>query len=93
MFVVVDRLTKHAHFIPLTTKFTTYGVVDLFFKDVYKLHCLPYRIICDRDPKFVSHFCPELLKSTGVTFNISIAYHPQTYGKIEVVNKCLEGYL
>jgi hypothetical protein len=55
IFEVVDHLTKYVHFIPLTIKFTTFGV-DLFFQHVYKLHGLPHFIISNRYPKFLSDF-------------------------------------
>nr|MDZ8005329.1 RNase H-like domain-containing protein [Nostoc sp. DedSLP05] len=93
VFVVVDKLTKYAHFIPLTTKFSAPAIAELFFSNVYKLHGIPHSIICDRDPKFLSNFWQELFRLAGVTFNMSSAYHPQTDGQTEIVNKCLEGYL
>lgn len=56
IFVVVDCLTKYAHFISLTTEFIAFGFADLFFKYVYKLHGLLDHIIYDENPKFVSCF-------------------------------------
>ena len=62
IFAVVNCLTKYANLIPLTTKFAIYEVVDLFFKNVYKLHGLPHCITCDKYPKFFDNFRKELFK-------------------------------
>ena len=60
---------------------------------VYKLHGHPTSIVTNRGPTFLSNFWKELLALQEVTLHLSTAYHPQTNGQMEVVNKCLEGYL
>lgn len=93
IFVVVDRLTKYAHFIPLSHPYTAVGVAEIFFENIFKLHGMPRSIVCDRDPTFTSIFWSELFKRNGTNFNYSSAYHPRTDGQSEVVNRTLEMYL
>ncbi|GKA26308.1 retrotransposable element Tf2, partial [Tanacetum coccineum] len=91
--VVVDRLSKHAQFLPLSHPFTTMQVAQVFMDPVYKLHGLPESIVYGRDKVFMSRFWNELFKLLQVNLLMSMAYHPQTHGQTKVVNRCLEGYL
>nr|GEU95515.1 hypothetical protein [Tanacetum cinerariifolium] len=93
ILVVVDRLSKYAHFIPLSHPFKAAQIAQVFLDSIYKLHGLPQTITNDRDKVFLSHFWKELFERLEVTFQLSIAYHPQTDGKSKVVNRCLECYL
>lgn len=93
VFVVVDRLTKYAHFIPLSHPYTAAKVANLYMHYVFKLHGMPSSIVSDRDPVFTSKFWSELLRLQGVTLAMSSAYHPQSDCQTEIVNKSLEHYL
>lgn len=93
IMVVVDRLTKYAHFLSLSHPFKAKDVAQIFLDNIYKLHGLPQTIISDRDPIFTSNFWRELMSSLGVKLNMSTAYHPQSDGQTERVNQCLENYL
>ncbi|KAJ1703435.1 hypothetical protein LUZ63_003214 [Rhynchospora breviuscula] len=66
ILVIVDRLTKYAHFLSLSHPFKASTVAQLFLDNVYKLHGLPTDIVSDRDPIFTSQFWKELLNKIGV---------------------------
>ncbi|GJV39604.1 retrotransposable element Tf2 [Tanacetum coccineum] len=93
LLVVVDRLSKYAHFLPITHPYTALQMAQLFLDNVYKLHGLPKTIVSDKDKICMSLLWQSLLKMLQVKFKMSIAYHPQTYGQTKIVNKCLETYL
>lgn len=85
--VVVDRLTKYAHFMALSHPYTASTLAQVFFDDVYKHHGLPLNIISDRDPIFTSRFFKELMEKLDVELHMSTSYHPQTDGQTERVNQ------
>lgn len=76
IFVVVDRLRKYAHFIPLSYPFIASDVAQVFLENIYKLHELPSTIISDIDKVFLSLFWKELFKLLQVKLHMSTKYHP-----------------
>ncbi|XP_070040636.1 uncharacterized protein [Nicotiana tomentosiformis] len=93
ILVVVDRLSKYAQFIVLAHPYTASTVAQVFLDNMYKLHGLPQTIVSDRDIIFLRKFWQALFETQRVQLHHSSAYHPQSDGQIEVVNKCVEGYL
>jgi len=93
ILVVVDRLSKFAYFIPLPTDFSAPKVADSFIHTVVSVHGLPHSILSYRDKVFTSKFWEQICKRQGITVARSSAYHPQTNGQTEVLNRCLEMYL
>jgi hypothetical protein len=91
--VFVDRMTKRVHFAPTKTNATSPEIAQIFFDTVVKLHGLPRAIISDRDPKFTSLFWKSLFQRLGTKIKMSTAYHPQTDGQSERVNRVLEEML
>ena len=81
IWIVVDRLTKSAHFLLIREKFSPQKLAGLFMSHIVSLHGVPVLIVSDRDPRFTSRFCKRLMKELGVKLNLSTAFHPQTDGQ------------
>jgi hypothetical protein len=93
ILVVVDRLTKFAHFIPMSHPYTVQTVAQAFIDNVIKLHGPPIAIVSDRDRIFTSTLWKDIFKAMDVELRYSSAYHPQSDGQTERVNQCVENYL
>lgn len=92
ILIVVDKLTKYVHFIPLKHPFLASTMVALFVK-VVRLYGIPRSIVSDRDKIFLCHFWKELFCLQVSQLRQSTTYHSQTDGQIEVVSRCLETHL
>uniref|UniRef100_A0A6I8RAB1 Gypsy retrotransposon integrase-like protein 1 n=1 Tax=Xenopus tropicalis TaxID=8364 RepID=A0A6I8RAB1_XENTR len=93
IWVVIDRFSKMAHFVPLRKLPSAVELAQLFIQHIFRLHGFPVEIVSDRGSQFVSRFWRSLCKSLGVSLQFSSAYHPQTNGAAERVNQALEQFL
>ncbi|WVZ97465.1 hypothetical protein U9M48_043002 [Paspalum notatum var. saurae] len=93
IWVVVDRLTKVAHFIPVNTTYSGAKLAELYISRIVCLHGVPKRIISDRGSQFTSRFWEQLHNSLDTKLRFSTAYHPQTDGQTERTNQILEDML
>ena len=78
IWVIVDRLTKVAHFLPIKTTYTGPQLVALYMERIVCLHGVPKKIVSDRGTQFTSHFWQQVHSSLGTKLNFSTTYHPQT---------------
>jgi len=90
---MVDRFSKYAHFIALGHPYTVTSVARAFFDCVIRLHEFRSSIVSDHDILFTGHVWRDLFKMAGVTLRMSTAFHSQTDGQSEVVNKVIAMYL
>ena len=93
IWVIVDRLTKSAHFILVRTNYRPHDYAELYFSHIVCLHGVPRTIVSHRRPQFTAHFWEHLHKMLGTNLVRSSAYHPQTSGQTEHVNQILEDML
>ena len=89
IWVVIDRLTNVAHFIPNSAS----DLVSLYVKEVVMLHGVPKSIVSDRDSKFVSNFWKSLHSALGTGLDLSTTFHPQTDGQLECTIQIIEDLL
>ncbi|GJS91803.1 putative reverse transcriptase domain-containing protein [Tanacetum coccineum] len=93
IWVIVDRLTKSAIFMPMRETDPMDKLARMYLKEVVTKHGIPVSIICDRDPRFASNFWKSLQKALGTSLDMSTAYHPQTDGQSERTIQTLEDML
>ena len=86
IWVIVDRLTKVAHFVPVKTTYTSATLDDIYMKRIVCLHGVPKSIESDRGTQFTSHFWKQLHESLGTRLEFSTAFHPQTDRKSTRLN-------
>jgi len=91
--VIVDRLTKRAHFIPINNQFSSKDMTQLLYDKVYPLHGLPLQIISDREVQYSAELFQEWCKILEIESTMLTVYHPQIDGQTERVNQALEQYL
>jgi hypothetical protein len=86
ILVVVDRLTKMAHFTPCSKSITAEETTQLILDGIVRLHGLPEEIVSDRGPQFASKFWHHLFELLGVDIQLFSAFHPETDGQTERTN-------
>jgi hypothetical protein len=93
IWVIVDRLTKTAHFIVVHTTYSVQQYAELYMDHIVRLHGIPNTIISDRGTQFVARFWEQLHECLGTKLIRSSSYHPQTNGQTERINQILEDML
>nr|GEZ47792.1 putative reverse transcriptase domain-containing protein [Tanacetum cinerariifolium] len=93
IWVIIDRLTKSAIFMPMREKYPLDKLARIYLKEVVTKHGIPVLIICDHDPQFSSNFWKSLQKALGTNLDMSTAYHPKTDGQSERTIHTLEDML
>jgi hypothetical protein len=93
IWVIVDRLTKSAHFIPVATTYKVRQYAELYISHIVCYHGIMKTIISDRGSIFVAHFLEQLQECLGTHLIRSSAYHPQTDGQTERINQIIEDML
>ena len=91
--MIVDRLTKSAHFLPMKNSDSIEKLAELYVKEIVRLHGTPILIVSDRDPRFTSRFWPSLQRALGTRLHFSTTFHPQTDGQSERTIQTLEDML
>ena len=83
IWVIVDRLTKSAHFLPIKITYSLEQLAELYVRKIVRLHGIPISIISDRDSRFTSTFWRSVQKAMGTKLKFSTVFHPQTDGQTE----------
>ena len=93
IWVIVDRLSKVTHFLPVKTTYQSSQLAELYIARIVSLHGVPKNIVSDRGTQFTSRFWKKVQEGLGPRLDFSTAYHPQTDGQTERVNQILEDML
>ena len=93
IWVIIDRLTKSAHFLPINMTYSLDRLADLYINEIVRLHGVPKEIISDRDSRFLSRFWRRLQEFMCTKVKFSTAYHPQIDGQSERTIQTLEDLL
>ncbi|KAD4584296.1 hypothetical protein E3N88_21897 [Mikania micrantha] len=93
IWVIVDRLTKSAHFLPIRESYSSEKMAETYVREIVSRHGVPVTIVSDRDTRFTSHFWRNFQEELGTKLLTSTAYHPQTDGQSERTIQTLEDML
>ncbi|KAI3797434.1 hypothetical protein L1987_32691 [Smallanthus sonchifolius] len=93
IWIIMDRLMKSAHFLPIREMFSSKRLAEVFINEVVARHGMPLTIVSDRDTRFTSRFWKRFHEAMGTRLHISTAYHPQTDGQSERTIQTLEDML
>ena len=83
VWVIINRLTKLAHFLPVKTQYTAADYAELFVNKIVRLYRVPVFIVSDRGPQFTSRFWQGFQSAMGMRLKLITAFHPQTDGQSE----------
>ena len=93
IWVIVNRLTKSAHFLQVNVEDSLGKLAQLYVDEKVRLHGVPISIVSDRDPRFTSRCWPSWKTALGIRLHFSTSFHPQTDGQSERTIRTLEDML
>nr|GEV51007.1 putative reverse transcriptase domain-containing protein [Tanacetum cinerariifolium] len=93
IWVIMDRLTKSVHFLPIREDYKTEKLARIYINEIVAIHGVPVSIISNRDGRFTSHLWQALQEVLGIKLHMSTAYHPETDGQSERTIQTLEDML
>ena len=93
IWVIIDWLTKTAHFLPIKMTYSMDQLAKLYIKEIVQLHGIPVSIVSDRDPRFTSRYWRSLQEALGTKLTFSTTFHPQTDGQTKRTIQTLEDML
>jgi hypothetical protein len=91
--VVIDKLSKSTHFIPIKSTFKAINIAEIFMKEIFRVHGIPKMVISERDVKFTSSFWKELFAELNTNLNFSTSYHLETDEQTERKNPIIDDML
>jgi transposase InsO family protein len=91
--VYIDHYSKQVHAIPTTSDVDADGIADLHYREIFRLHGIPAKIVSDRGPQFAARLTKALYQKLGITHALTTAYHPQSNGQTERANQEVERHL
>jgi hypothetical protein len=93
IMVMVEKLTKDSHFIPVKNTHKETNIAEIYMKEISRLHGVPKEIVSNKDPKFTSNIWKGFFKGFGTNLNLITSYHPELDWKIERTNRIIEDIL
>ena len=91
--VYIDHYSKQVHVLPTTSNVDAEGIADIHYREVFRLHGVPTKIVSDRGPQFAARLMKALYLRLGITHALTTAYHPQSNGQTERANQEVEQHL
>jgi len=91
--VYIDHYSKQVHAIPTTSGIDAEGIADIHYREIFRLHGIPNKIVSDRGPQFAARLMHALYQKLGITHALTTAYHPQSNGQTERANQEVEKHL
>ena len=91
--VYIDHYSKQVHILPTTTEVDAEGIADIHYREIFRLHGIPTKIVFDKGPQFAARLMKALYQKLGITHALTTAYHPQSNGQTERANQKVERHL
>jgi hypothetical protein len=93
IIVYIDHYSKQVHALPTTSDVNAEGVADLHYREIFRLHGIPTKIVSDRGPQFAARLMKALYQRLGIVYALTTAYHPQSNSQTEHANQKVEQHL